>query len=438
MKPKHKFLAAFFAWAAALLPLRLEAQVLSPTDAVSIALQQELGLVIAKNQAEAARKLKHPGMAGMLPSLNLNGNFNTSTTNLRQTFSNGLEVEQDGVRSDNLDAAAELNWTLFDGLGMFYRYQGLAAEAELGSFRVQMQAESITEQVLRLYFEAIAQAQLLEQSQQLLNYLQTEEQLTKERLDLGLVGRQAWLQVRLDLNQEKARLAQAEGLWEAALANLNGALEQAPETPLQLWDSIPLTHPDQLELPQDSLQNNSSLVEARLLEALAQSNLKAWRANRSPQLAMQAGYRWGRSENTGGFALFNQNQGANFGLQLNFPLFQGFQTHLNIQRAKIEAANAQLTLQDRSMQVQVANFRLGKAYRAAFATAQLLTENLNLARENLDLSIQQFELGNVNALELYRARQSYQALMQQATQARLQAKWLEIEWMRRQGRFLPS
>ncbi len=437
MKPKLKFLAAFFAWAAALLPLRLEAQVLSPTDAVSIALQQELGLVIAKNQAEAAQKLKHPGMAGMLPNLNLNGNFNTSTTNLRQTFSNGLEVEQDGVRSDNLDAAAELNWTLFDGLGMFYRYQGLAAEAELGSFRVQMQAESITEQVLRLYFEAIAQGQLLEQSQQLLNYLQSEEQLTKERLDLGLVGRQAWLQVRLDLNQEKARLAQAEGLWEAALANLNGALEQAPETPLKLWDSIPLQHPDQLELPQDSLQKNSSLVEARLLEELAQSNLKAWRANRSPQLVMLAGYRWGRSENTGGFALFNQNQGANFGLQLNFPLFQGFQTHLNIQRAKIEAANAQLTLQDRSMQMQVDNFRLSKAYRAAFATARLLTENLNLAQENLDLSMQQFETGNLNAIELYRARQSFQELMQQATQARLQAKWLELEWMRRQGRFLP-
>ena len=205
-----------------------------------------------------------------------------------------------------------------------------------------------------------------------------------------------------------------------------------------MWDSIPLKHPDQLELPQDSLQNNSSLLEARLLEELAQSNLKAWRANRSPQLAMLAGYRWGRSENTGGFALFNQNQGANFGLQLNFPLFQGFQTHLNIQRAKIEAANAQLTLQDRSMQVQVANYRLSKAYRAAFATAQLLTENLNLARENLDLSMQQFELGNLNALELYRARQSYQELMQQATQARLQAKWLEIEWMRRQGRFLPA
>ena len=90
-------------------------QVLTIEDAIRFGLKNNFDIQIARNNAEIAENNRGLGTAGFLPTLDLFGNaqYLDSEQETNSPFSFG------NSKTESWSGQILLNWTLFDGFGMF-------------------------------------------------------------------------------------------------------------------------------------------------------------------------------------------------------------------------------------------------------------------------------------------------------------------------------
>jgi len=110
---------------------------LTAEQAVAMVLQNNYSILIAKNDNLITQKNNTVGNAGMLPTVNATLGDNYSLTNLNQKYSNGQEINKNNVGGNNLSAAVNLNWTIFDGLKMFATKSKLKKMEEMVNFSLK-------------------------------------------------------------------------------------------------------------------------------------------------------------------------------------------------------------------------------------------------------------------------------------------------------------
>jgi len=96
--------------------------VLSLEEAIKITLENNYSIQIVKKSAEISSNNISPGNAGMFPKVDLNGNNSSSNNDSKLKLATGLEIDKPGNISNSLAGRIELDWTLFDGFGMFISY----------------------------------------------------------------------------------------------------------------------------------------------------------------------------------------------------------------------------------------------------------------------------------------------------------------------------
>lgn len=96
-------------------------ELLTLEQAVTIALENNYAIKIAKNEAKVGQLNNAIGNAGMLPNVSATFTKNNSLLNTTQTQSGGTERTLDGAKNMNMTYGVGLDWTLFDGMRMFAR-----------------------------------------------------------------------------------------------------------------------------------------------------------------------------------------------------------------------------------------------------------------------------------------------------------------------------
>lgn len=104
---------------------------------------------------------------------------------------------------------------------------------------------------------------------------------------------------------------------------------------------------------------------------------------------------------------FDKNKGHNFGLQLNIPIFNGFATRNNVQRAKLNFKKIELSKTQQELDIERNVFTAytdtqaaNKSYEAAAATLKARTLALDYAKER-------YENGMLNIFDLNQAQTNF-------------------------------
>ena len=113
-------------------------QVLSLEEAIRIALERNYEIRISSNNLEIDRNNVNRANAGMIPALTGNFSNNHTLQNSRQQRADGQINERNNAKGSNLNYGVSLNWTVFDGFGMFARYDQLKAREQLGEAELQL------------------------------------------------------------------------------------------------------------------------------------------------------------------------------------------------------------------------------------------------------------------------------------------------------------
>ncbi len=403
-------------------------------QAVEIALKNNYDISIAKNQAKEATNSNTLGNAGMLPVVSLNAAGTLATNATKQEFSTGQVIDKNGVQSQNITTGAYLTWTVFDGLKMFATRERLKELESMGMLNIKIAMENTLVNVISSYYTIVMEKQMILGLKENIEVSEERLKIAQKKFDIGSSSKVDVLQAKVDMNAQKSALMKENILLSEAKETLNQLLILPVDKDFDVQDTIPLMNDYKYEELKNAITSkNSDLLFAQKNIDISRYMIREARANYYPRLNLNANYIFSRAENQAGFTLLNQNLGLNLGFTLGWTIFNGFNNAAVVKNLKLNLENSTLQYESTKTQLQLGLIKAFKKYENALAVLELETDNKKLAKENLDISIERFQLGNSTSIELKTVQQSYQEAIDRLSSARYSAKVSETDLLKLSG-----
>jgi len=420
----------------------LNAQVRRPltlNQAISLSLQNNYDIQLTRNDSLVAALDFAYADYSLLPRLNASGALLYNNNNTRQVLADGTERKRNGIKTDNINASLNLNWTLFDGLRMFIARDRLRQLVELGELQIKNQVVTTVAEVMRIYYDVVRQEQQLRAIDEQIELSNERLKLAQYRFDIGVGAKPDVLQAQIDLNGQRSSALTQQTVINKLKEQLNQLLVLPVGNDFMIADTA-ISFNANLSL--DSINSNLKATNPELLInqknlELAQLDLRIRRAERYPTLEFNSAYNFNRTSNSTVInqfsALFNQTRGFNYGLSATVPIFNGFNSRKLIRAAQLNLESQKL-LYDRSLALintSIANaYRDYDLYKRALALEE---ETIKLVRENIFIARERYRLGISTFIEMREAQQSLADATNRLIQSRYNVKVAEIELMRLKG-----
>jgi outer membrane protein TolC len=181
---------------------------------------------------------------------------------------------------------------------------------------------------------------------------------------------------------------------------------------------------------------NNLLQLAQQNIRFARLSLNAVRSEWLPEVRVNVGYDYALSESDAGFFLYNRNRRFNYGATLSWNLFNGFNTRRRAQNAKLDIENRELEYHDFQNLVEADLAKTFKRYEVSLTVVKLEEENVQLARQNVDIALQQFRLGAITSVDLREVQNNFVDSETRFIAAQLEAKFAETELLRLSGQLV--
>jgi outer membrane protein len=382
---------------------------LTPDEAVSIALKNNYDILVARTAADISRVNNTAGNAGMLPGVGVTASDFYNLNNVNQELSNGNKIVSSNAEANAFNAGIALDWTLFDGGKMFITKKKLNEIESLGEIQYRDKVMQTLFNVTVAYFNIVKQKQQLESYNEVINYNRERVKILQASFNAGLSPKTDLLQAQIDLNVNLENAINQETLIIAVKRFLNQIMNRDAETPFEVQDSIVLNYvPDKNELLKKLFSTNTSVLSYQSQAKISKLSIKEFTAARFPVINFIAGYYFLETHTSAGNVMSNRTYGPQIGGTLTFPLFEGGNINRQVKAAKLDYQSAELGLEGIKLEV---NAQLLNAYTEFENQQRLLKierDNAALARENLEISMQRLRLGQTTSLEIRQAQESFE------------------------------
>lgn len=429
------FVIVFYINAQAQQELRLEV-------ALAEALANNHNVRIAKNSAEIASNADNPGNAGLLPTLSGTAGYQYAENNTTLEFLSqdpsqpNRTINVDGAVSTVKNAALNLNYTLFDGLANIYTKNQLELSSDQAALQLRQEMEQTVAELSQAYVNAFLAAQEVSVAKQAVDRSMTRYERAKENFELGVVNRVEALAAEVDLNTDSLSLQSAQLNYRNSVRNLFFIMGREEHQDVALF--MPKL-PDMQEysvLKEEASAYNTLLQSSGLQLELAQINYRLTASAYAPRLVASGSYNWTRTENDAGLLAFQENTGFTGGVTLNVGLFNGFQRSIARQNAALSIKNARLQLEQSQLQTQNALASAWDAYQNALLQTQVLNRNVQTSTLNYERSMELFQQGQLNAVQIRDAQLALQQAEISLLRQQLQAFLAKVELQRLSGRLI--
>lgn len=354
----------------------------------------------------------------------------TVTGTGRQSQTNNTSVSS-SLPSENTSnnvygAGVSLNWRIFDGLGMFSTYSRSQELLSMSSQRVKIEVENLIMRVCSEYYNIIVQQNRLESSRTSLDLSKSRYQNAEEKYLLGVISGLELQQAKIDLNADSSAVLSQNETVNAAYIRMTNLLNAGHEINFNIQDTIilaPAVEIDSLRLR--TVAFNNHLIMARQGEKVSQYDLEFARSQRYPTINFGTGYNYNRNE----FPLsasYNQTNGLNWGFNMSWNIFSGFETRRRISNAVIDAENSRLAYLDTENEILGELELLYNTYRTNITVTYFETESAELARNTLEIAMERYRLGSLSGLEFREYQNNYLNAINRRLTALYQAKMSEI------------
>ncbi|WP_199121335.1 TolC family protein [Pedobacter sp. ASV28] len=396
-------------------------------EAISIALKNNYDIKLIKNDVAVAKNNANLGNAGMLPVVA--GSFNTggSRQNTVQTQASGTQRIINGARNSNLGYGIGLDWTIFDGFSMFANYERLKALEKQGEKSATLQILTTITDVLTAYYNLSKQQQLVAAADSTINISNLRLRISDNKLKIGRGSKLDVLAAQVDYNSDTSTYLQQKSLLNNYRVVLNQLLARdlnlnfSVENDFEIENNLIYTDlVSQAELLNPALQN------AILDKKIAELTLKQVQGNRYPQISVNSGYDFNKSSSPTGFNTQFRAHGFSYGLTASINIFNGFLQRQNERNAKINISSANLQL-DKTKQNLIAQLTNDyQNYTTFIELAKLERGNIEIANQNLDITLEKYRLGSITPLELREAQKNAIDANNRYLEMKYQAKLAEI------------
>ncbi len=414
-------------------------QKLTINEVIKIALENNFDIRFAKSDAAISDNNYSLGNAGFLPKVDISGSQSRTVTNTKQEYATGSSVDKSDAGSNSTSANIILSWTLFDGLKMFTSYSKLREYKELGELKLRNQIENSISDVMKTYYDIVRQKYNYRVAKESISISEERLNLAQEKLSVGSASQLDVLRAKVDLNTDKSNLLSQEVTLNSLKVTLNGLLARNVALDFDVEDEIIVKSGMSFDqLKETALKNNADLQQAKKSKSISSYDVSIMQAEYFPKISLNSGYNYQKSESDANLVKTNKSYGYNYGLSLSWNIFNGFNTNLAYQNALITQDKNEINLLAAINEVESVLLIAYKNYEKNLEILQLEEENVSVAKENLDLAIEQFKLGILSPLEFRDIQKNYTTAQSRLSSARYSAKISEKDLLKQSGTLLPQ
>ena len=382
--------------------------ILTLEEAVKISLENNYDIKIAKNNLKIDETNNNLGNSGMLPLVSANLVNNNSQIDTKQTQAGGTVRELDGAKNMNLSYGVGLDWTIFDGLRMFSRKEQLKVLEEQGKSELQSAILTKVSDVYLTYFDLVQQQQVMASIDTAIVISNQRVVTAQNRFSIGKASKLEVLNAQVDLNSDTSLLLKQKELYRITKIRMNELLVRDIQSDFKVNPKITIEQNlDFNELKTSAEKQNPQLQAQILTKKVADLNLKQVKGNRYPTVRLTSGYNFTRSEASLGFITQSSGQGFVYGISASMPIFNGFLQNKNEKVAKYQVENASFVLEQQKLSLTSQLASLFSSYQTNLELVNLEEKNLEIAKQNLDITLAKFKIGTITTIEFRTAQQNY-------------------------------
>ncbi|HUH46481.1 MAG TPA: TolC family protein, partial [Arenibacter sp.] len=297
-------------------------QLLSVEDAVAIALDNNYGIRLAKNNLKIDQNDVTWGNAGILPRVEANIVDNNSIQDLSQVRSDGSVMDRSNARNNSLNYGVRMDWTLFNGFGMFARYDQLKQLEALGETQLKQTILDRVSNTMIVYYELVQQKQELAAMDSTLTISQQRVELAENRFTIGKASKLEVLNAQVDINTDRTLYARQMERYAHTKIKLNEILARDPKTDFTVVEFMLVDESLSLPILEELAKEQNPNLQAQLInKRIAELEFKRVRAARYPTIVGTTGYNFSESESSLGFTTSSSAQGFNYGISASINLF---------------------------------------------------------------------------------------------------------------------
>lgn len=408
-------------------------------NCIEIGLLKNYDIRIIRNQQQISDNNMTIGNAGYLPTVDLNAGYSGTANNVKQEFTSGESNTNNGVNNQNMNAGINLNWTVFDGFNIQTNYKKLKELQQMGELNTRLTIETLIADITSEYYNYIQQNIRLKNLKSAVKLSKERLRIVEARYEIGAGSRLDMQQARVDFNSDSSRLIKQYEILYSSRVSLNQmmATDQIDQE-VEIMDSVILFDQflNRSDIWEKTLSSNTYLLLADKNKGLSILDLKTAQSENYPYLKLNAGYGITKNMYNTGTIDNQRTLGLNYGLTLGFNLFNGFNRKRKQKNARIEIENKQLQYEQTTLSLKADLANMWMAYRNNIDLTNLEKENVETARENHEIAIERYKLGDLSGIELREAQNSLLEAEERLVQAEFNTKLCEISLMQISGQIV--
>ncbi len=413
----------------------------APTYTLKSCLEQGLlnnySLRIVRNEEQVSKNNATPGNAGFLPTLDLSAGYKGSIDNTEtKARATGETTKDNGVFDQTLDAGINLNWTIFDGFNITANYQRLKELAHQGETNTRIAIEDLIANIAAEYYNYVQQKIRLKNFRYAVSLSRERLRIVEERYHIGNFSRLDYQQAKVDFNADSAQYMKQQELLHTSRIQLNELMANKDvDQPFIIQDSlINVTAALNFEeLWNATLEINASLLKAEQNNTLARLDYKKVCSRDYPYVRMNGGYGYTLNKYDISANSRRSNLGLNFGVTVGFNLFDGNRRRER-KNARIAVQNARLEREQLEQALRADLSNLWQAYQNNLQMLNLERQNLVAAKENHEIAMERYMLGNLSGIEMREAQKSLLDAEERILSAEYDTKLCEISLLQISGK----
>ncbi|MGD9898245.1 MAG: TolC family protein, partial [Calditrichaceae bacterium] len=406
-------------------------ELLTIQDAVNIAVENNHGILVSRNNESVSRNNIHLGNAGMLPKIDI----------VASTYYNDNEIETlTGTANQSVTsnaASIQVSYNIFNGFADLYGYKKLINSGEMSSLQARATIENTIFQVSSAYFDVARAMESMKIAKEALAISNERLERAKNRSFYGQANSIDVLSAQVDLNADSVSFVNTQLTLDRAERNLNLLLNRPLDERFTVNSNVSFNREYNIE---ELLENGQKFNASFLIQSaqLKQSTFdqKIAVSAYMPQLNLQSSYGYNDLNDELNINLDAPDRNFQVGLSVSINLFNGFQNNIRMQNAGIEVKSQQLLMDENLKILNTELTNTWQTYKNSLYILDIQRRNLSSAELNFERTKELYNLGQVTTTQFREAQLNLIRARNDIITARFDAKLNEIELLRLSGQLI--
>jgi len=414
-------------------------ELLTKDEAVKLALEHNYDIKVANNDVIIAENNASIKNNSYLPTLTVQGGTTYTDNDIKRFDDEGFVFNNSGSVV-NITSSANLNYTVFDGMGRKYTFERAKQQAILS----ELQARQVTEFALVQLFVAYHEVARLTENEiiqrQTLDISKTRLQRAQYSFDYGQSTQLDVLNAEVDVNTDSVNYLTIVQLLGNAKRDLNLLMGRDVSTKFSVDTTVNYAMDIDIQLLREEVQNkNINILQIDRQIESSEYDVGISKSGWIPRLDAGATYRWNKNnyEANSGFADI-RNTGPSAGLSLVWNVFDGGATSTRVQNAKVALENQHIYKEQAQQQLDRDLNNAWTTYQTALFILEAQRKNLETSERNFDRTLEQNKFGQVTSIEFRQAQVNLLNAAQIYNEAKYAAKNAELALLQLSGHLLDS